>query len=289
MIFHLKLLLQNNIKNIMHFFKIKIDRLKLNASKVKLFKNKNGYTLVELLVVALITSIILTGTLKVYVYLTRNNSALKTSLQVQQDLNLACRFIEKDIQMAGYKVPGNGIVSNTSVSEDQKIHIFSNKKGISTDLSFDVYKGDKILKVNEAIGADKSMWICLSSENNTVYYPIKNIKLSSSKPDTVILDTLLEFDWKSEKTTIHFVEHVFYQIENTSNGRSLTRNSITSKFITGNHISQIDIKCLDLNKIKTNIDSDARNIAITLGAPCSDAHGNRVITEKILVNIRNFK
>lgn len=255
----------------------------------KTFKKENGYTLVELLIVALITSLIILGTLKIYTYLSRNNSAIKTSLQVQQDLNLACKFIEKDIQMSGYKVPGNGIISNTSVSENHNIHIFSNKKEISTELSFDIYKGDKVLKVNEALEADKSMWICLSSENSTVYYPIKNIKLSSSKPDTVILDTLLEMDWKSEKTTIHFVEHVFYQIESTSNGRSLIRNSGAGEFNIGNHISQLDIKCFGLNKTTTNIDSAIRNIAVTLGAPCSDAHGDRVITEKILVNIRNYK
>lgn len=254
-------------------------------------KNNKGYTLVELLVVVVMFGLIIIGTLRIYTYLTRNNQAIKTALQVQQDLVLACKFVEKDIHMTGYGVPGNGIVVDVSTAGDHKVHFFANKENISTNLSFDVYTGDMLIKVDEAQGADSTMWICMASEDDTVFYPIQHIRFSASDPDTVTLDTLLDIDWDDgSDTQIHFVEHVFYQVQDTPNGRALVRNRGDGEFVPGNLISQFDVTLTDdSSNVETSPMNDARTITAILGAPCSDAHGDRVITEMISVNIRNYK
>lgn len=257
---------------------------------MSILNNRKAYTLIELLIVVIIFGLIIVGTLKIYTYLTRNNAAIKTSLQVQQDLLLACRFLEKDIHMTGYALPGNGIVSDLDSAGRNKIHFFSNKNHLSTKLTYDVFTNDIIIKVDEAKGADSTMWICLHDDDKLVYYPIQHIRFSDTDPDTITLDTLLNNNWEADDTEIHFTEHILYQVENTVNGNALVRNKGEGEFVPGNSISQLDLTLTDeSNNVETTPYNDARTITAIIGAPCSDAHGDRVITEMISVNIRNYK
>lgn len=254
-----------------------------------ILENKKGYTLIELMVVVVIFGLILVGTLKIYTYLTRNNAAIKTSLQAQQDLVLACKFLEKDIHMTGYALPGNGIVTDLDSAGNNKIHFFSNKNNLSGNLRFDAFENDMVIKVTQAEGADSTMWICLHDDDDIVYYPIQHIRFSSVGPDTVTLDTLLNKEWEADETEIHFAEHILYQVEDTPNGKALVRNRGEGEFVPGNLISQLDLTLTDsLNNVETTPYNDARTVTAILGAPCSDAHGDRVITEMISVNVRNY-
>lgn len=257
---------------------------------MNIHNNRKAYTLIELIIVIVIFGLIMTGTFKIYTYLTRNNAAIKTSLQVQQDLVLACRFLEKDIHMTGYALPGNGIVTNLDSASRHKVHFFSNKNHLSTKLTYDVFTNDMVIKVDEANGADSTMWICFHEDGKTVYYPIQHIRFSNTDPDTVTLDTLLDDNWEADEAEIHFTEHILYQVENTVNGNALVRNRGDGEFVPGNSISQLDLTLTDdSDNVETTPYNDARTITATIGAPCSDAHGDRVITEMISVNIRNYK
>lgn len=255
-----------------------------------IIENKKAYTMVELLIVVIIFSLIIIGSLKIYTYLTRNNQAIKTALQVQQDLVLACKFLEKDIHMTGYALPGNGVVADLDSTSNHKIHFFSNKNHLSSKLTYDAFTNEMVIKVDEAQGADSTMWICLHDDDKLVYYPIQKIRFSATDPDTVTLDTLLDADWEADETEIHFAEHIFYQVEDTKDGRALVRNRAQGEFVPGNLISQLDITLTDdSSNVETTPYNDARTVTAIIGAPCSDAHGDRVITEMLSVNIRNYK
>ena len=69
--------------------------------------NMNGYTLVELLVAVVVTSIVLAGTYAAYTFFSRQQQALLAQTEVDRGALRAIDLMESDIRMAGFKDYGD--------------------------------------------------------------------------------------------------------------------------------------------------------------------------------------
>ncbi len=86
----------------------------------KVKKSQNGFTVPEMLVALAISSLVMIMIITMYQGQTTSSSAQQEVLNMQQNLRLALYMMERDIMMAGYKVPGQdvtvGITGATATS-----------------------------------------------------------------------------------------------------------------------------------------------------------------------------
>ncbi len=75
----------------------------------KVKKSQNGFTVPEMLVALAISSLVMIMIITMYQGQTTSSSAQQEVLNMQQNLRLALYMMERDIMMAGYKVPGQNV------------------------------------------------------------------------------------------------------------------------------------------------------------------------------------
>ena len=97
--------------------------------------NKKGVTLIELLIVLVISGIVIGGIYKVFIAQTRAYTVQDQVAEVQQDVRGAMEIIVRDVRMAGFQTSsfGNAAIANTPIIPDaaDNSHITVNYEYIS--------------------------------------------------------------------------------------------------------------------------------------------------------------
>jgi len=123
--------------------------LKMNYSKIT---NKNGFTLIELMIAMLIGMIVVAATITIYVITIKGSSDTMKSAQLNQDLGIAATIMTNDIRRAGYW--GGAIVGadlTTNPFSDIQIYDFDGETDACIVYTYDE-NGDAILDANEYYG-----------------------------------------------------------------------------------------------------------------------------------------
>jgi Tfp pilus assembly protein PilE len=151
------------------------------------FRSIRGTTLVELIVGMLITSCIVYAVYKAWHYFDVQTNREKYKAELQRDMITVANFIERDIRMAGYGLPGNGIHFIPGTASSDQLALYNNEAGTSTALAQDAQPVDSIVYVNDGSIFTAGASVCLSGTTDTIYRNIAIIGIDPSGDDSLIL------------------------------------------------------------------------------------------------------
>ena len=106
-----------------------------------------GFTIIELLVVSLITLVIVAGTLTIYVRSNKTSADQQQYTRLQQDVRAAMYFIARDARMAGTDLTGEtlGNAIEAVDNENQGGTVRPDRLKIMGNLEYPVQDGDHVL------------------------------------------------------------------------------------------------------------------------------------------------
>lgn len=256
-------------------------------------KNQNGMTVMELLIAVMLTAILAIGTMGMFDSFTRGNVALKKGVELQEGFSRANQILERDIRMAGYNLPGNGLRLSIASENSKMIQIFQNRKSKKTALAAFALTNDSTLLINDDFNDLSHSWICLhvKDSNVTHYYPVAFIGHNTIGVDTVKLALAhLTRSWDTANTEVFFPECITFGIENTSHGRTFVRRFKNKTYFISSDFDTVKVVPKDLNGnlLAANYEN-TRTITIYLKKKMKTVTGqDQLVSNRVEINIRNY-
>ena len=188
--------------------------------------NKKGMSLVEMAVAILIGSLVVSGTYRAFHFFLRNTRREYTKVELQRDIVAISELLEKDIRMAGYGLPGNGIMIPSTGTK--KLEMFINRNQKITTLGKNASSTDTIIEVKDASGIQLPYWICIC-DTDTVYKEIETVTLASGGNDLVELTSTIGIGtYDTASAVVYFAEHIYYTVTSSPSPQfTRTRNCTT--------------------------------------------------------------
>jgi hypothetical protein len=200
-----------------------------------------GFTILETLLAVAVSTLLFMLVVFIYSAYARVTQSETSQADIQEQLMVARRVIEKDVHMAGYNLPGNGFIALNPASPAPTPVFLSNDNNKTTQLAIDAKFGDTAIMVDSASGVSALQWFCLWHDTVVSYYhKISRIGLhTASGCDTVFLKSeFLFFSWDHSITKVSFAKAVSYEllmrkgslhlVRHTSNGDQTIGESIDS-------------------------------------------------------------
>lgn len=252
-------------------------------------RNQSGLTLVELIMTLAIGIILVAGIYQIYVPFVQNNVYVKKDSIIQEHMARANHFLEKDIRMAGYNLPGNGISPDLTVEDDHMIRIFISENNTRTTLLENESAGSYELLVDDDQGVEVGQWICLNNGGTTKYYPISYVGLSTGGEDSIALAELLAEGWNFSETEVYFARCYTYSLQDTENGTSLIRSTHDASYTISSEIETMTIVPKDAsgNPLTMNF-ALARSVSVQLTRQLVGKNISKNFTSTIEASIRNY-
>jgi hypothetical protein len=232
-----------------------------------------GFTVIETLLAVFISTILFMAVLFVYDAYAKMTHSQGVQADTQEQLMLVRHLMEKDIHLAGYNLPGNGIyVANPGALDPTPIFL-SNQDNKQTQLYGDAEIGNTKLLVNDANGATSRQWVCLSKDTMIGYKPISRIGMrqgGAAACDTIFLKSTYMFrHWDHALTQVVFARAVQYTLENKDGSRQLVRHDAVGDQPIGPAIDSLSYVPKDTSgALSWNNYPKIQILQITLAAPC---------------------
>lgn len=174
----------------------------------RIFLNSNGLTLVELMIVLVLSMLLMTAVYLAYQVQHRESTVQHQVTAMQQDLRAVLDIMERDIRNAGCnphypQITLVGIASSSGVFPSQNV----TKLGLNMDIdgdgtisgsdesvSYEWHHNTKILERNhlELAGNIESMLIAYYDSGGTDITPASGTQLGSNAADVRVIDITLE-------------------------------------------------------------------------------------------------
>ncbi|MFP4242209.1 MAG: prepilin-type N-terminal cleavage/methylation domain-containing protein [Chitinispirillaceae bacterium] len=147
--------------------------------------NNKGMTLVELLVAAVLLSLVLIGVYRIQRDVSKKADRESNKAVLHKDITTAAQLMEKDIRSAGYGIPGNGIgITEQSGNDQLAILVNPDKKKVT--VASDVNATDTRIVLESSSGVNGGDWVDLYS--GTDHQVVKVLELRKGLADTLVLD-----------------------------------------------------------------------------------------------------
>lgn len=252
------------------------------------FRNRNGTSLLELVFGILITSILVIGVFRAWRYFDSTTTREKYKAELQRDVITVTNIIERDIRMAGYGLPGNGIYVNLDASDNDKITFYTNENNSSTGLAQDAQPAHTKIYVNDASFFSVGGTVCLAG-TDTIYRTIQHVGINASGDDTLILTASINTAqplWAASSNAYPAMS-ISYEISGSA-PFSLRRSRNGADLNIGGKLDSIEVKPKDISgNVLAGNGTNASVITIVMGGYVGK-DGNRVfLAESTEVNIRN--
>jgi Tfp pilus assembly protein PilE len=194
-------------------------------------KGRSGATIMETVMAVSVSTILFLFVMMGYSSFVKMAGMQKQDTLVQNELMDAYRFLEKDIRMSGFNVPGNGIYPTITAGANDELELLYNEKETTTKLRVAAQPGDSILVVDDYKGVHPDQWICLRQNSAIGYYQIKSINVGSDTiPDTLRLKKAVSTSWDNAQTNVYFAKSARWSIGSASGLNSLERETLTNKY-----------------------------------------------------------
>jgi prepilin-type N-terminal cleavage/methylation domain-containing protein len=253
-----------------------------------MISTRSGVTLIELIIGLTIGSLVVAGMYQSYIRFTRGNLTERQSLEIQNHIAAASGVIEKDIRMAGYRLPGNGLGAIITTGPNCALRLFTNDLERQSALAGDAPAGNTIVRVLDGAGVEAGQWICLSGAD-TVFYPIERV-CSATHEDTIYLaDTALTADWPLGETAVYFARSIRYGVETYLGEQWLVRATHDKTTALSPLITRFAAAALDENGQSCMTHADlARTLEVTIGSVTVDRGDSARVSETFQTAIRNL-
>jgi Tfp pilus assembly protein PilV len=250
-----------------------------------------GFTIIETLLAVVISTILFIGILFVYNAYAKMTQSQGKQADTQEQLMLVRHIMEKDIHMAGYNLPGNGIMVSNAYLPNPTPVFLSNQDNKTTMLSGDAQIGDTKLFVNDASGVSSRQWVCLSKDTMTGYKELSRIGLrgGSASCDTLFLKYpyMMRF-WDHALTQVTFTRAVYYSIDRNEGSARLIRHDFKGDQPLGPSIDSLSYSPKDTSGILSWYSFPKIQILqVTVAAPCPGSSARTRLSKCFDVMIRN--
>jgi prepilin-type N-terminal cleavage/methylation domain-containing protein len=263
--------------------------------KSNIFPNKAphahaGFTLVETMVAAAISSILLMVLMYGYNAYIRMTAMQESQAKLQQQLMQVRNIIEKDIRMSGFNLPGNGLFPMNYGSGDFKLVFLRNENNNTTGLENSAVPGDSLLYVTNVNSATSQQWVCLQQGSAIAYYQIAKISIHSGLTcDTVKLkDSTISVTWDKSVTKVYFAKAVYYNRTVINALYTLVRYASDGVQAIGPSIDSISfLPKDDSGDLPGNVFPQAKILGITLGGSFKTSNAQSRLFKTFDALIRN--
>ena len=255
-------------------------------------KKNNGITLLELLLSIVVSSLLMIGIGGLYVSFMKSNMKMNKLLTLRRQFAYANQLLERDIRMAGFNLPGNGIIVNSGVNN---MFLLKNEEGLQTRLSQGADIGDNYILVANGYPGDVFIddWVCLydSTSDKMEYLRIINEpELNSGSYILSFGSEVLQKTWDISNTDVYFAKAVRYSVDGTEPDVAFVRSTPQRDFKISKDIKEfviipLDGDRMDLTEFMPGASDLIRRVGIKLIKPIPE-HNNS-ISSSIEVSIRN--
>jgi type II secretory pathway pseudopilin PulG len=271
--------------------RVKTDKKTMKfPMKLRCVSSQKGITLIELVVAISLSSILVFTLLGMYGSVVRGTDIQESQSEMQDQFMSAYRLLEKDMRMAGYNLPGNGLVPLLNSNGKTSLVMLRNDADKSARLSVTANAGDSKLLVDNCMGVMANQWVCLAKDSIFSYYRISHVCLHSVTGfDTVqLLDSTISTTW-AQYTKVYFANEIKYSVDSVDGKWSLVRHSIVNDCIIGQSIDSVYFTPEDSSSSETGTDfSKAHYIGITLVSHLKRATQKPLAINSFEVKLRNY-
>ncbi len=256
---------------------------------MEMIHNQNGRTLIDLIMGITVGAIIVTGAFQMHKAFIKGNQAVKNESVLQEHLARANQVLEKDIRMAGFNVPGNGLVVDQFVTDAHVLRLLINEENYTTNLSIAAGPTDVKLFVADAGDAAVSMWVALIKMDTIAYYEIAHVGINPSGSDTIIVFSALTKHWAVGNTDIYIATCYKYSLEMSGSVKSLVRRTHNDSYTISEEIDGITVTAKEADGTPVTVNFlDARSVSVQLDSQVEDVNNNeKTVTNTVEAAIRN--
>lgn len=204
------------------------------------FKNKEGFTLVELMITLVISGIVVAAIYSAYIVQQRSYTAQDAVAEMQQNIRAAMMLMGRDIRMAGYR-PVDGAFGFV---------------GMGGAENFDNGAGE-----NEAVNTNAT-----------------NIAFTADLDGDGIIDRTAEDANNDGRTGMDDMEQISYRLNNENIQRYSTTSGVIEWHTVAENIQAIEFQYLDEAGVVTANPAHIRAVQISILARASRADRNFVNT-----------
>ena len=232
---------------------------------LKNWKNKKGFTLVELLIAVLISGIVIIEIYNFFNYQQRNYALQDQLVEVQQNLRVGMDALSRDLRPIGYGVPSAtspSAIEKITAATEKSITFLANLSDVHTELTNDydpaaLSPNDSILYVNSSNGFANGNIIYVTDGAKWDQATITSV---SGPLGTLTISAPLANPY-SVGSTVHVVSTVTYTIDTTD--KELTRKIDSgSAQPVCNNLDYLQFKYYDTNNNIIANPSPYKNVSL---------------------------
>jgi hypothetical protein len=250
--------------------------------------NRPGMTLVEAMIALVICSLLFILLLSVYGSFVKMSRFQSSAADLENQFMLTSRVMEKDVRLAGFGIPGNGLYLQNVGTQNFSLVVLSDENDAKATLIADAQIGDSRIIVNTVTGTSANQWVCLVQGPSIAFDKISRIG-SHAGSDTLLLgDSTVHALWEKNSTQVYFAQGVQYAIEIKNGKNCLVRTSFMNASPIGEAIDTFFVVPKD--KAGADLGADyphAKALGITLGGRVGAAGKFVSVTKSFDVDIRN--
>ncbi len=244
----------------------------------------------ELTIGLFIASLVITGIYRTYRYITISSIRERQKAELQQEIVNVSNIIERDMRMAGYGLPGNGVDIN--LTEEPPNHIissFSNDSQTITRLKVGASSSDISIIVENASAFSINGYVCLAETNHdTVYRRITNIGIHGNGFDTLYLSNSINTSNFTTNASVHPATRVSYHLTQGS-PKKIERHINGVQFTMGTKLDSIAVilKNAGGTPVVGASIRDAQTVTVVVGGHIGEGNNRVFLSDSVEVNIRN--
>ena len=258
------------------------------VNQIRAGKNSSGITLLELMVALFICSLLFVLLFAVYGSFVKVSNFQKSSLDLETQFMHAVRVIEKDVRLAGFGIPGNGLYPINGGAQNFRLVVLSNEDNKKTALFEDAHNGDSDIKVQNADGIAANQWAYMVQQTDVAYYAIDRVGLHSGSDTVFLKDSLIHITWNKSSTQVYFAKGIRYGVELKDGKKNLIRASLMNSIPVGSSIDSFIVCPKD--KAGADLGGDyapAKILGITIGGHVGAAGKTFAATKSFDVDLKN--
>jgi hypothetical protein len=248
-----------------------------------------GFTLMEAMVALVICTFLFMLLLTIFGSFQKISKFQQSSAELESQFLLSSQIIEKDIRLAGFGIPGNGLYPRNFGTGDFSLVVLSNVENVQTTLSQDAGSGGGEITVKSSAGISGQSWVCLCRDSTVRFYQIGRVGLHCGSDTVVLKDSTLTKSWNQDSVRVYFAKGVEYGVTLINGKRTLVRTAPTSSIAIGASIDSFAV-CQKTPASSTVGDfSRTKTLGITIGGRVGQAGRSVAVTRSFDVEIRNSK
>lgn len=124
---------------------------------------RRGFTLIEMMVAVGILTVVVAGVMQSFVVQNRAYTVVDQTTESQQNLRAIAYMLERDLRMAGYRVPEGAVACGIDETNEPDTLYISDSEPIAT-----IDPNDPTSRTDDAFGVDVSGYVAAASEQNLV-------------------------------------------------------------------------------------------------------------------------